>query len=227
LKPAVVLLENVKNLQAHDEGRTFETIKKALQGEAPDPAGNLIEEGYVVDQVVLNAVDFGVPQNRERIFIVAFRDREVAANFTWPKGRTANRPVRSLNEYIDFNGEIGLKYHYERNPIFTRLDTAMVNDQSIYQWRRHYVRENKSGVCPTLTANMGMGGHNVPLVRTKTGIRRLTPQECFSLMGMPDIKTPDELADSRLYKQAGNAVVVPVLEAIALEIWNALESAKN
>ena len=90
---------------------------------------------------------------------------------------------------------------------------------TVYQWRRQYVRENKSGVCPTLTANMGTGGHNVPLVLTAHGIRKLTPKECFNLMGFPkSFKLPKEMAMSHLYKQAGNAVVVPVIERIARNI---------
>lgn len=224
IQPEVVLLENVKNLQAHDEGRTFATIKSALEGETADPSGKFIQPGYFVDQVVLNSVDFGIPQNRERIFIIAFKDESVAKNFSWPKGRTENRPVRPLSDFIDYKSDIGAKYHYENNPIFQTLDAEMVNTDTVYQWRRHYVRENKSGVCPTLTANMGMGGHNVPLVRTSHGIRKLTPRECFSLMGMHDLKLPVDIVDSRLYKQAGNAVVVPVIEAIAHQILKALEN---
>ena len=93
----------------------------------------------------------------------------------------------------------------------------------MYQWRRQYVRENKSGVCPTLTANMGMGGHNVPLIKTRYGIRKLTPRECFNLMGFdPGFHLPVELAISQLYKQAGNSVVVPVVKRIAGQILSAL-----
>ena len=69
---------------------------------------------------------------------------------------------------------------------------------------------------------MGMGGHNVPIVKTKYGIRKLTPQECFGLMGMKNIKIPEGMSESRLYKQAGNAVVVPVIEAIAKKIKTAI-----
>ena len=87
-----------------------------------------------------------------------------------------------------------------------------------------YVRENKSGLCPTLTANMGTGGHNVPLVLTKYGIRKLTPRECFKFQGYPiDFKLPENMAISHLYKQAGNSVVVPVIERIARNILTAVE----
>jgi DNA (cytosine-5)-methyltransferase 1 len=99
------------------------------------------------------------------------------------------------------------------------LKKSMKRMDTVYQWRRQYVRENKSGVCPTLTANMGTGGHNVPLVLTRHGIRKLTPKECFNLMGFPkSFKLPKDMALSHLYKQAGNAVVVPVIERIARNI---------
>jgi DNA (cytosine-5)-methyltransferase 1 len=65
---------------------------------------------------------------------------------------------------------------------------------------------------------MGMGGHNVPIILTAHGIRKLTPSECFSLMGFRNFKLPSEMAQSQLYKQAGNSVVVPVITRIAREI---------
>ena len=77
------------------------------------------------------------------------------------------------------------------------------------------MRENKSGECPTLTANMGTGGHNVPIILDDFGIRKLTPRECFNFQGFPeDYKLPN-MSDSKLYKLAGNAVSVPVVQLIA------------
>ncbi len=85
------------------------------------------------------------------------------------------------------------------------------------------MHENKSEVCPTLTASMGMGGHNVPLIKTRYGIRKLTPRECFNLMGFDaNFKLPEDLAISQLYKQAGNSVVVPVVKRIAKQILTAI-----
>jgi len=78
-----------------------------------------------------------------------------------------------------------------------------------------YVRENKSNECPTLTANMGEGGHNVPLILDSNGIRKLTPRECFNLQGFPSSYKLPELCDSKLYKLVGNAVSVPVVKLIA------------
>ena len=81
--------------------------------------------------------------------------------------------------------------------------------------RRQYVRENKSNLCPTMTANMGGGGHNVPLLKDQNGIRKLTPRECFNLQGFPaNYKLPSTLSDSALYKLAGNAVSVPVVKTL-------------
>jgi DNA (cytosine-5)-methyltransferase 1 len=91
-----------------------------------------------------------------------------------------------------------------------------VNRDTIYQYRRVYVRENKSNECPTLTANMGGGGHNVPIVRDGRGIRKLTPRECFSFQGFPATYVlPERMSDTNLYKLAGNAVSVPVVQLIA------------
>jgi DNA (cytosine-5)-methyltransferase 1 len=222
LKPEVVFLENVKNLRGHDNGKTFETILGSLQNEIEDPSGTKVGHRYHVASAVLNAKEFGVPQNRERIFIVAFRDRKAFERFSFPALKSGNS-TPSLARFIDFDSQLDSKYYYDKNrPFFDQLKAGVTESNTVYQWRRQYVRENKSGICPTLTANMGMGGHNVPIVKTKHGIRKLTPQECFGLMGMGKIKIPEGMSESRLYKQAGNAVVVPVIEAVAKRIKLAL-----
>ncbi len=210
-KPDVVFLENVKNLKTHDSGHTFETIKASLE-----------DHGYTVFAEVLNAKEFGnIPQNRERIYIVAFKSSVVASRFSWPKPVKLTKRIEDL---IDFDKKVDDKYYYdERRPFFSILKDSITERGTVYQWRRQYVRANKSGDCPTLTANMGMGGHNVPLILSKFGIRKFTPEECFKLMGFPALRFPEGMAESRLYKQAGNAVVVPVITAIAKQIRNALE----
>jgi DNA (cytosine-5)-methyltransferase 1 len=226
LNPEVVFLENVKNLEGHDQGNTFRTILDALEGKTPDPSGNLLENPYWVTSKVLNAKDFGVPQNRERIYIVAFRSQEAFTKFSWDDVISdGQRPLPPLSDFIDFEAKVPDRYYYdEARPMFEALKEGVTSSGTVYQWRRQYVRENKSGLCPTLTANMGMGGHNVPIVLTRHGIRKLTPRECFALMGMPNLKFPSDIAESRLYKQAGNAVVVPVIHAIAQIIKTALDS---
>jgi len=219
LKPAVVLLENVKNLRQHDEGRTFETIVKALSGEVSSPDGMALTTPYRVKSAILNAKDFDVPQNRERIYMVAFRDEAAFDVFRFPTGSDASSSGKKWAPRPD----VDAKYFYtSKTPFFDELVREVTERGTFYQWRRKYVRSNKSDLCPTLTANMGMGGHNVPLITSEGGIRKITPQECFDLMGFPHIRLPEGLADSRLYKQAGNSVVVPVISAIATQIKSAL-----
>jgi DNA (cytosine-5)-methyltransferase 1 len=170
----------------------------------------------------LSSKDFGIPQNRERIFIVAFRDKDVADRFTWPQEQKLDD--RQLASLINFDDDAIPKYQYlPSSHYYDLLKSEVAETGTVYQLRRHYVRANKSGLCPTLTANMGTGGHNVPLIKTRSGvIRKLTPQECFNLMGFPNFKFKPGLPDSAYYKQAGNAVVVPVIKAIANQIAKAL-----
>ena len=100
--------------------------------------------------------------------------------------------------------------------MYSELRKVMKSQDTLYQWRRKYVRENKSNLCPTLTANMGTGGHNVPLILTDDGMRKLTPRECFNFQGYPkSFKFLPEMANSHLYKQAGNSVSVPLITKLA------------
>lgn len=209
-KPKAFLLENVKNLKVHDEGRTFKIIKEELE--------NL---GYYVDSCVLNSMTHGnIPQNRERIFIVGFLDKNKLKQFKFPEG------VELTKNYKDFvEKNVEPKYYYNGKPLYSRIKDSIKSDSTVYQWRRRYVRANKKGVVPTLTANMGRGGHNVPIIKTKTGIRKLTPRECFLFQGFPPtFKLPVDLPDSELYHQAGNSVTVTVLERVAKEMKKVLEN---
>ncbi len=219
-KPSVVFLENVKNLVNHNDGDTFTTIIDALK-----------KEGYVEPQyMILNAMNYGnSPQNRERIYIVAFRDDDVRKRFSFPK---EVKLTKKLSDIIDFKNKIEDKYYYTpgkyKGDIYEQLKAEMDTQETVFQWRRHYVRRNMSGVVPTLTANMGEGGHNVPLVLADHGIRKLTPHECFNAQGFPiNFKLPVDMAESRLYKQAGNSVCVSVIARIATNIEKALKDRNN
>ncbi len=213
-KPRVIFLENVKNLVNHDNGNTFRVILDTLKN-----------EGYQYRYQVLNAMEYGnMPQNRERIYIVAFRNASDFAKFTFPD------PIpltQQLYDVIDFHSKVDDRYYYipnkHKGDIYDKLVAAMDDNRSIYQWRRHYVRKNKSGVVPTLTANMGCGGHNVPLILSDTGIRKLTPHECFNVQGFPTNFILPNIAESRLYKQAGNSVCVNVIHRIAENLANILK----
>jgi DNA (cytosine-5)-methyltransferase 1 len=121
---------------------------------------------------------------------------------------------KKISEFLETN--VPLKYYYnDKSTTWELLKKNVVKKDTIYQYRRVYVRENKSGVCPTLTANMGTGGHNVPLIYTKQGIRKLTPRECFNIQGFPKQYKLPNISNSHLYKQSGNSVTVPLLKMIA------------
>ena len=205
--PEIIILENVKNLKSHDKGKTYNIIEKKLQ-----------EIGYHIKTSILDTNKItSVPQHRERIYIVGFRDKQKYDNFNF------DFPEQEQGKICDFLEEdIADKYYYsDRFKVFEEIEkgiTKNISDNVLYQYRRFYVRENMSNCCPTLTANMGGGGHNVPLLKDSKGIRKLTPRECFNLQGFPsDYKLP-ELCDGHLYKLAGNAVSVPVIDLIVSKL---------
>lgn len=211
--PRVIFIENVKNLVGHDNGNTYKVIRETLES-----------YGYHLKTMVLNACEYGnIPQNRERIYIIGFLNEEDFDNFK--QISPINLTVK-ISDIVDYNAKVDDKFYYtEQNcSFYNLLKEGVTNKDTVYQWRRKYIRENKSNLCPTLTANMGTGGHNVPIVLTKYGIRKLTPKECFMFQGYPEsFVLPDDVAQSHLYKQAGNSVVIPVIYRLASEIRKALK----
>lgn len=211
-KPRAIFIENVKNMVTHDHGNTFKVIREALT-----------LNGYYIKWKVMNSKNYGdIPQNRERIYIVGFLSKNAFDKFKFPEEIELKK---TLKDVIDFDTLEEEKYYYRKGvqPFYDKLAEDVSSQESVYQWRRQYVRENKNGVVPTLTANMGTGGHNVPIILTKNGIRKLTPRETFNVQGFPkDFKLPN-ISNGQLYKQAGNSVVVPLIKRIANRIANALE----
>lgn len=207
-KPKALLLENVKNLKSHNSGNTFKIIKEELK-----------KLGYYVKDEILNTMKHGnIPQNRERVYIVGFLSKKAFNAFSFPKEVALTKKVPDLLE-----NKVDEKYYYKNGTLFEELNKTIKSKNIIYQWRRVYVRENKNGVCPTLTANMGMGGHNVPIVKDDFGIRKLTPRECARFQGFPDDFKLPKIADSKLYKQLGNSVSVPVISRIAKSMKKAIQ----
>lgn len=206
--PRICFFENVKNLVSHDNGHTFKVICEELDS-----------LGYKIEQRVMNACEYGnVPQNRERIYIVAFRDETDYDKFKMPLPLELTKTIKDV---IDFDAVVDDKYYYTKEGcyFYDQLVSTALNKNTIYQWRRVYVRENKSNLVPTLTANMGTGGHNVPIILTDDGkYRKITPRECFNVQGYPRDFVIPEQSNTRLYKQAGNSVVVPVIRRIAEQI---------
>jgi DNA (cytosine-5)-methyltransferase 1 len=214
-QPRVCFFENVKNLVGHDNGNTFKVICQ-----------NLDELGYKYKYQVMNACEYAnVPHNRERIYIVAFKNDEDFNKFEFPEKKSLTTKVEDI---IDFCKKYDEKYYYTegkyKGDIYKLLVEAMEDDKhDVYQWRRKYVRKNQNKLIPCLTANQGEGGHNVCIVKTRYGIRKMTPRECFLAQGFPqDFKLPEDMSDGKLYKQAGNSVVVPMINCIAQNIMDVL-----
>lgn len=207
-KPKCVILENVKNLVSHDDKKTFQTIKANLEG-----------RGYHVRFKVLNTAEItGIPQHRERIYIVCFKSKDIFDKFTLDFPRVPKRPIADMLEQ-----EVPQKYYYtDASSTWNLVKANVTKKDTIYQYRRVYVRENKSNECPTLTANMGGGGHNVPLILDDKGIRKLTPRECFNFQGFPATYVLPAMSDTNLYKLAGNAVSVPVVKLVANRVTSLL-----
>jgi DNA (cytosine-5)-methyltransferase 1 len=204
-KPKSFLLENVKGIMAHDKGSTFSYMISLLE-----------TCGYHMRYQVLNSmVHANIPQNRERVFIVGFRSKKAANDFKFPEPMKLKKTIHDALE----DSIVDNRFYYDnRYECFEEIEQSVTSTDTIYQWRRHYVRENKSNVCPTLTANMGGGGHNVPLIRIGNKIRKLTPRECANFQGFPaSFRLPSQ-ADSKLYHQLGNSVTVPLIKRIAKEI---------
>jgi DNA (cytosine-5)-methyltransferase 1 len=225
LKPKAYLLENVKNLAAHDGGRTLEVIRDVLVDDL----------NYSYIPFILSAYAHGnTPQGRERIYIVGFSGEGNIPYTEYLDATTTTGkflipgPIELTKSYRDLIDETRQpdKYYFPDNHMYMKKLKETINSKAfVYQWRRKYVRTNKRGLCPTLTANMGAGGHNVPLILDDYGIRKLTPRECFRFQGFPDTYSfPENMSDARLYKQAGNSVTVPVIKRIAENIKKALDN---
>lgn len=225
-KPKVIFCENVKGLSIHDKGHTYNIIKGALE-----------EIGYIVkdDNNILNSRNYGVPQNRERIYIVAFRKDIDSSSFKFPAPTDSSKRIKDIIE----KKPVSVKYYLSN----TYVETL----------RRHRARHEAKGhgfgyeirdwndVAGAIVCG-GMGRERNLLIDkrqtdltpithikgevNKEGIRKMTPREWARLQGYPEnYKLP--LADVHLYKQLGNSVTVPVIEAIANEVKKVLDINKE
>lgn len=200
-KPKFVILENVKNIITHDNGHTFKIIKKSFT-----------DIGYNFQHLILDTSKHsGIPQHRERVYIICTLHKLQDIKIECVE-------KKSTQEYLE--NVIQNKYYYNQSSkIFDVLKKDVIKKGIFYQYRRTFVRENKSNECPTLTATMGTGGHNIPIILDKIGIRKLTPRECFNLQGFPNEYKFPEVADSHLYKLAGNAITVKIVQILAKHIF--------
>ena len=214
-KPKVIFCENVKGLTIHDKGRTFKVIKSAFE-----------EIGYTVFDKVLNSKDFGVPQNRERIYLVCVRNDLGIKEFNFPKGKDSGKTIRDILD----PAPVPSKYYLSE----TYMQT-LINHRARHEAAGHgfgYVIRDLDGIAGTIVCGgMGREGNLIKDERehsmvptthikgeiNKDSVRKMTPREWARLQGFPD-SFKLELADTHLYKQFGNSVTVNVIEAIAREI---------
>ena len=207
IQPRVIFLENVQNLQEHDNGRTFITIHNAL-----------VESGYFIRYRVMRASEYGnVPQIRDRIYIVAFKDIADCDVFKFPD--TIPLTV-SIDNIINRHEEKNRVYYYQKNDLFFAKVREIVTDQSsIYRVYHESIKITQNHMCPTLTASMGTQRDQAPLVIDNYGIRKLTLRECLDFQGFPkDFYFPNTITIEDAYKQCGNTVCVPVVKRVAERI---------
>lgn len=220
-KPKAVFCENVKGLTIHDKGRTFMVIKRAFQ-----------QIGYTVYDKVLNSKDFGVPQNRERIYIVCFRNDIDSSLFRFPIGDNSNTCIKDIMD----SAPVPSKYYLSE-----RYMETLISHRKRHEEKGHgfgYEIRDIEGQAGTIVCG-GMGRERnlivderehsmIPMTHikgeiNKDSIRKMTPREWARLQGFTD-DFKLELADTHLYKQLGNSVTVRVIEAIAEKIKEVLDN---
>ena len=212
--PKIVFMENVKNFATHDNGRTLQVVKATME-----------ELGYVFNQKVLNSVEYGVPQKRERIYMVCFRNDLKIDDFSYPKPFPLTKHVEDF--LLDDESLVEHLYVNRPDTYYNGEADDKNSDSSIRlgivnkggQGERIY---STKGIAITLSAYGGgvfakTGGY---LVNGRP--RKLHPRECARIMGYPDSYIICESAN-QAYKQFGNSVVIDVLQYIAIEIGKKME----
>ncbi|GHV31446.1 cytosine-specific methyltransferase [Synergistales bacterium] len=205
-RPAIVLLENVKNLQSHDNGHTFKTIIRSLA-----------ERKYGSKSAVLGAHTHGnIPQYRDRIFIAAFRNYEQWKRFEFPPTIPLTVAINDIIKRDERQTEYC--YYPPTNKHYEQLNHRMTDGTAIYRIDDSGIAMRAWRISPTLKANMGTYHDRVPLVRDRYGIRKLTVRDCLNLQGFPSDYAMPDIPVNEQYKQLGNTVCVPVVERIAKQI---------
>ena len=203
--PKVILLENVRWLLSHDKGKTFEKMKKALS------------KNYSIYHKVLSSKDFGIPQHRQRVYIVGFlNDRK--KSFKFPEGKVRNY---NLVKWLD-KGKIDNKCYHHIKQIAIEIKKMKLEYGFAYQYMYANFRKVASGVFPTLLCSSKT---TLPIIKDKKGARTLTASECLRIQGFKRSFKMLHLSEARKYYQIGNSVSPPVIKSIVKNIveycnWN-------
>lgn len=208
-KPKIAFLENVSGIVSHDSGRTIKVIINTLE-----------ELGYKVNTKIMNAKDYGIPQNRNRWYCVAIRKDIYNNNFEFPKKCDLKYTIddiivkKSKKEYLSTEVALNnINKHIEKfkkNGRYNKKENLIIANEI----RASKCNFRSDGISPCLTAKMGTGGNNIPVVVKYK--RKLTEQECLKIMGFPESYKIKE-NNMQSYKQIGNSVVVPLIYEIAKE----------
>lgn len=215
-QPKAILLENVKNLQSHDKGNTFQVIKRTLEEDL----------GYRIFTRVIDAKGF-VPQHRERIFIVGFRED---TEFTWDALNLPEKDAKTMRDVLHSSSEEIEEPYTRKHGQYTCVNKKYVLSDKLWNYLQAYAEKhkkagngfgfglvNEKSTARTLSARYYKDGSEILIKRKQGNPRRLTPRECARLMGYEttDRRFEIPVSDTRAYKQFGNGVVVPVVQEIA------------
>lgn len=243
-RPKAFLLENVKQLRGHDKGKTLATILDILKGEntndlpddvpMSDDARKALSKklNYWVDFRVLRAADFGVPQNRERIFIVGFDLNYFGENcnfdelFEWPIPPKTETKVGAILEKLDQQSE-GKDQYTISDTLWAghqRRKAQHVNKGNGFGYSLY---DENSSHTNTISARYYKDGSEILIDQSKLGKnpRKLTPRECARLQGFPENYVVDAVSHGQIYKQFGNSVCVAVVRGVATQISAAMDKA--
>jgi DNA (cytosine-5)-methyltransferase 1 len=206
-KPSMVLLENVKGFTTHDKGRTMAVVKETLE-----------ELGYNVFHRVLNAKDFGVPQNRERVFIVAINKKKMGSiGFEYP---TPKKVETKLGDILD--AKVDEKYTIS-NKLWAGHKRRLKEHKAKGNGFGYSLFNAKSPYTSTISARYYKDGSEILIEQKDANPRKLTPREAARLQGFPE-KFEIPVSDNQAYKQFGNSVAVPVIHAIAKNMVKLMEN---
>lgn len=240
-RPKVFLLENVKQLRGHDKGKTLALILKILRGENEDAIADDVPMSadarkalsstlnYSVDFQVLRAADFGVPQNRERIFIVGFdrdhfgNDFDISQHFTWPTPPMTTTQVGDILENLEGLAETDDKFTISDKlwAGHQRRKAAHKNKGNGFGYSLYKVTDSYTN---TISARYYKDGSEILIDQSEKGKnpRKLTPRECANLQGFPKDFIIDAVSNGQIYKQFGNSVCVTVIRAVAEQIYQTM-----
>lgn len=218
--PSAFILENVRGIVSHDGGKTLKTIMATLD-----------ELGYECDYKIMNALEYGIPQNRDRWYCIGFRkDKQIGFSndskikFDFPEKCKLDFFVEDIIQQNVTGHEITLRASENIDKFLNLVKSKRTYDSSKYliasEIRPSRCSFKNNGTFPCFTAKMGTGGNNVPVIVEMR--RKITVRECLRAMGFPETYIMRENY-SQSYKQIGNSVVVTILEKLAKNMKEVLE----